>query len=302
MNNTYNIFGLTILSEIPLPATPIEYPPSKIAPDVIVSYGETPEELPSPQTKGRRFQSAPGQFLLRIESLARYYVRNGREITVTAIPGAEEEKILIFLMGSAFGALLHQRSILVLHASAISIENAAIVFMGPSGIGKSTLAAGFHKRGCQFLADDVCAIALTNGKPAVIPGFPRLKLWPDTLNLLGRNRAELRSVSMAPHRVKYFLPVQSPHEIPVPIKTAFLLDRVRSESFILAPLAGLAKVDSLIAHTYRLGFLQGTGTREGHFRQCAAVSDQIGIYRVSRPENGPTLDDLMDFIERSFYE
>ena len=79
------------------------------------------------------------------------------------------------------GALLHQRNILILHGSAIKVNGESVIFVGPSGVGKSTLAAGFTKRGYPFLVDDVCALSVGCNHPLVIPGFPRLKLWADTL-------------------------------------------------------------------------------------------------------------------------
>jgi len=57
-------------------------------------------------------------------------------------------------MGSAMGALLHQRNILALHAGTIAVNGGSVIFCGPSGIGKSTLAAGFRRRGYPNVAGD----------------------------------------------------------------------------------------------------------------------------------------------------
>ena len=197
MHNTYYIFGLNIASVVLLPSRPVHHLQPDATPDVIIEYGKTPPELTNPRIKGVRYQAAPSEFLLWVDNVARYYVRDGNQITIMPEAGANDDDILVFLMGSAMGALLHQRNMLVLHAGAIAVNGESVIFCGRSGIGKSTLAAGFHRRGYPFLADDVCAITTHNGRPAVIPGFPRLKLWDDVLKRLNTDKDELKSVRWA---------------------------------------------------------------------------------------------------------
>jgi len=54
-------------------------------------------------------------------------------------------------MGSAMGALLRQRNILPFHGSYVEVDGEGVIFVGPSGIGKSAIAGGFHKRGFALL-------------------------------------------------------------------------------------------------------------------------------------------------------
>jgi hypothetical protein len=300
MDKTYHIFGLNILSSIPLPARPIADPYCELAPDVVIEYGDTPDKLVNPQSKGVRYQAAPGEFLLNVDPVARYYVSEGRRIVISPAPSAEKERILIFLMGSAIGALLHQRNILVLHAGAIAMHDKSIIFSGNSGVGKSTLAAGFHKRGYPFLADDVCAIAIINGKPAVIPGFPRLKLWADVLKKLDKDKDQLKSVRWTQGLDKYFLPVDPLHKNPVPLKSVFVLETTNTDKMEVTVLKGKGKIEPIINNTYRLRFLNGLGGKKDHFRQCAAVAANTYIHKVVRPHKGFLLNELMDMLEANF--
>jgi hypothetical protein len=298
---SYCIFGLNIDSHIPLPAPPAGLTDG-LSPDVVISYGETPGQLADPRTKGVRYQAGPGEFLLRVDSVARYYVRQGTHIVVQPDSGVGEEEILIFLMGSAMGALLHQRSILVLHAGAISVNgnNQSVLFTGHSGVGKSTLAAGFHKRGYPILADDVCAIAVTDGKPAIVPGFPRLKLWADVLKRLDKEKGELKSVRWTKGLQKYFLPVEPLHKDPVSLKSVFILTTTNTDKMEITPFKGGEKIEPIINNTYRLRFLNGLGGKEEHFRQCAAVATHTNVWKVIRPDRGFLLPELMDMVEANF--
>jgi hypothetical protein len=300
MENTYHIFCLNITSVIPLPAFPFLLSLEGVTPDVVIEYGKTPETLIHPQIKGVRYQASPGEFLLHVDGVARYYVQDGRTITIMPEADVGVDDILLFLMGSAMGALLHQRKVLVLHAGAIDVDGESVIVAGPSGIGKSTLAAGFHQRGYPFLADDVCAITTANGRPAVIPGFPRLKLWADVLKKLRTDKNELKSVRWGKDLEKYFLPIDSIHDAPVPLKSVFVLETTNIDKMEITMLKGAEKIDPLIGNTYRMRFLQGLGGKKEHFQQCAAVAASADVYRTVRPNKGFLLNELMDLVEATF--
>lgn len=300
MATVYQIFGLNITSVIPLPALPVFHRQLDSTPDVVITYGETPETLANPQFKGVRFQAGPGEFLLRVDGVARYYVKDGRRITIMPEAVANEDDILVFLMGSAMAALLHQRNVLALHAGAIAVNGEGVIFTGPSGIGKSTLAAGLHQRGYPFLADDVCAITTANGRPAIIPGFPQLKLWADTLKRLNMNKSALKCVRWGKDLEKYFLPIESIHNSAVPLKSVFVLETTNTNKMEITVLRGGAKIDSLIDNTYRLRFLAGLGGKKDHFKQCAALAANAALYRTVRPRKGFLLNELMDMVEARF--
>ncbi len=300
MEDRYKIFGLNVMSEIRLPALAILDNSRHLAPDVLIEYGDTPDHLEDCRSIGTHLQVAPGKLLLSIDSVARYCVSGGNHITITPTPGATPESILIFLMGSAIGALLQQRKILVLHAGAITAKQSGMVFLGPSGIGKSTLAAGFHHRGYPFLADDVCAVDTTNEIPSIIPGFPRLKLWSDALKRMGKHKDSLTSILSRGDLEKYLLPVDHQHETPIPINALFNLEVMDTKSVDITPLSGMAKIHPLIGNTYRPAFLDGLGIKKDHFQQCAAVAARVSVYQVTRPRQGFLLDELMDALEAKF--
>jgi hypothetical protein len=300
MTNLYHVFGLTIASAIPLPALPAPDSGRDIAPDVVILYGSTPAALANPRFRGARFQADAGEFLLRVDGVGCYHVQNGDKITIMPEEGAGEDDVLVFLMGSAVGALLHQRNTLALHAAAIQVNGGSVIFTGPSGIGKSTLAAGFYRRGYPFLADDVCAVTTSGGKPAVLTGFRHLKLWADILNKMEMDKGGLRKVRWGKDLEKYFLPVDDAIAAPVPVKSVFVLETTNTDRMELTALPASKKVDPIIDNTYRLRFLQGLGGKEDHFKQCAALAAKADVYRTTRPEKGFLLKEMMDLVEERF--
>ena len=98
---------------------------------------------------------------------------------------AREADIPIFILGTVFGILLHQREQIVLHASAVRVNGKAVLFCGPSGAGKSTLAAALAQRGYPLVTDDFCTLTVDGaGAPLVHPDGRQLKLWAQAIDRL----------------------------------------------------------------------------------------------------------------------
>src|SRR6202011_5530874 len=145
--NGYAVFGMSIASEAPLPELPsLGLTP---APDVSICF----ETLPSPPASAAGPLHCVGEdTYLKAKDVGRFRIRRGREIAIDPLPGVSERDIRLFLLGPVLGLLCHQRGLLPLHASAIVADGRAVAFAGPSGIGKSTLAACFQDRGYEVLS------------------------------------------------------------------------------------------------------------------------------------------------------
>ena len=293
----HQAFGLQIASCLPLPAF-LESDGDQC--DVTIRYGAAPEELPEAVWKGVRFQAAPGRLLLIVDDVARYLVRDGREIVIDRAPGATDDDVRLFLQGSAFGALLQQRGLLALHASAIAVGEGAVVFMGPSGIGKSTLATAFHQRGYTVLTDDVCVVDFdAGGAPVVVPAYPQLKLWRDALEKLELDPSVLPRIR--PKLEKRALPVREAFRTtPRPLRRLYMLDRSNEPEIHLTSLQGSDKFLAIQAFTYRVQFLEALARKVDHFRQAGALAAACPVVRVSRPAKPYLLDELVARLEDDF--
>ncbi len=82
------------------------------------------------------------------------------------------------LLGPALMLALSSRGIFGLHASAILCGSGAVLLLGPSGSGKSSMARYAKTEGSLRLTDDVSPVVLTDSGARVLPRFPQLKLSP----------------------------------------------------------------------------------------------------------------------------
>jgi hypothetical protein len=275
--STYSLFSLVIASELALPELPPA--PARAAADAIVRRGS----IDRPHAHAGYSPCEDGATLLTVTDVGRFLIRDGREIVIDA-PDAPERNVRLFLLGSAFGALLHQRGLMPLHANAVVIEDRAFAFCGHSGAGKSTMAAWFHDRGAPILADDVCVIGFDgDGAPQAYPGIPRLRLWRQALVETGRLADDFERSFDALD--KYDVPVSSQNRPdPAPLAAIYLLDRGAPvlEAGTIERLTGVAAVETLVSNTYRGAYLRTIGGTGAHLSACARIARSVPVFRAAR--------------------
>lgn len=234
----------------------------------------------------------PQEFWMDISDVARFLIRDGREILIDPLPGIDEESIRVFLLGSAFGALLFQRGFLVLHGNAIKVGNQCMICVGDSGAGKSTLAAGLMQRGYSILSDDVVPV---DSEHRALSGFPRIKLWQETADRLKISTQGLRRIRPDMEKFNFPLGQQFADEA-LPIRWVYVLASHDSNDFKIESIQGMERFAYLHSNTYRMNFLEGMDLQPIHLKLCSALSSKIRLVRVTRPANGFELDALMDCI------
>jgi hypothetical protein len=283
----YSCFDFRLRSAFPLD----ELTPAEDAADprpvVDVRLGLLPEVLPGGRMTDCGLQIADGAVMLTEKGVARYLVDSGHEIVVDPFPGAPQRNIRLYLLGSALGILCHQRGLLPLHANAIVAGGAAVAFAGPSGVGKSTLAAHFQRAGYEVLCDDVCMIRFdAAGQPFAWPGLPRLKLWGDAAKAFGIDHHGFEPVYE--EMDKYNVPLrqaggQPAVARPIPFRRLYVLSRADDGGAgAIVQLRGQRAMEAVMAQTYRGLYLDSMGLRGRHFRHCAALLAHADVYAATR--------------------
>jgi energy-coupling factor transporter ATP-binding protein EcfA2 len=221
-------------------------------------------------------------------------VRGGREIVSDAIPGADERALRMAIVGPLLGVILAQRGRFVLHASTVAIDGGAVAFAGPSGRGKSTLAAALTRAGHPLIVDDMTVIDASGGIPCVQPGFPRVKLWPDSAEALAEDVGALPLVH--PERSKRSLRVaEAFHAAALPLVRCYLLEDGESEAS--SEIGGSDCILSLVRLTYQASWMHESGASGTNLLQCAALARSGVVRRLVRRRSFDALPDVIRFIE-----
>ncbi len=295
----YEAYGCRIDSELEFPELIEAGSAENSSPaDVRISTGVVPDALENPTGKGVLYQASANQFLLNMDGVARYLVQNGNEIIVEPAPENLAGDVRVFLLGSCLGALLHQRGMLVLHAGAVYTDRGAVLFTGPSGIGKSTLLGELLRRGYRMMVDDVCAVVVdAAGKPLVLPGYPRTRLWTDAAQKLEQDITGLERTRPGMEKYERQVPAQF-WDQPASLHRIYLLTSSNRDELRLDVEPRIRTFSIVLHNTYRRQFLDGLEMRAPHFDLVSAVSRASSVTRVVRPSQPFRLAELADLVER----
>jgi hypothetical protein len=283
MSNTYSYlaYGLGIRATMPLPGLVTV----ETGEEVNVRFGRVdhqPSEVPE---KGwKYFSPAPEEDCLFWQGVASFLVRGGNTIIVDPCPGLDERMLYLLLLGPVLAVLLRQREYLPLHASAVAVDDGAVLFLGSSGWGKSTMAAALHARGHGLVTDDLAAVRVDGNHPVVFPALPQLKLWPEALASLGEDPEKLPRWN--PHLEKRARLAAHKFSLsPLPIKKIYVLEE--GNALEILPLRSQETFMELVRHTYGSDYSLQTAIGVGsapHFYRCVSIANSITVCALRRPK------------------
>lgn len=293
----YTAYGLTIAADLPLPElTPV---PAEGAADVVVSRGNLDPPPVDALDKPRYIVHRDDGTYFYWSALGGLLVSDGNRIEYDLNDQGDLETLRLPLLGMGLGTLLHQRGLLTLHASAVSIAEGAVSFIGWKGAGKSTTAAGLHERGHQVVTDDVLPVHATREGSVVHPAFPQLKLDPSAVRALGHDPQDQRPTAPGqPKRV--FRPKGVDVEAVLPLHGIYLLDY--GPEIRCTRLDNLTAFPTVLSQTYATRFVGTRGTGAAHFQQLSLLLQTVPVFHLERPRRLEELNDLAAYIEQHVCE
>jgi hypothetical protein len=272
-------FGIDFQSEIALPEMRAGAAGHEAPVVIRLAEAPCPPGLAEVQSS---VHAGPQHFWMAVPGAGQILVAEGSTIIVELAAGATVENIRAYLLGSAIGALMHQRGLLPLHASAVEIGGRAVLFCGHSGAGKSSLAWHLTRRGHPLLSDDICAIDVSTGTPRLWPGLINLKLWRDGLYAAGETHAGLSQV--LPDLDKYRLPSAALADFrSYAVDSIMMLARSEDDALSVAAVDSSERASALVSNTFRGQLVAPMGRQKTHFSQCIAMARAFRVFRLARP-------------------
>lgn len=123
-----------------------------------------------------------GDYLLRVPELCDFIFSPAtRRITVSPLVQLSGHSIEHLLLDQILPRVLAHVGEPMLHAAMVEIDGNAVLLLGDSGTGKSTLAAHLHEAGHRVHSDDCVLIRMSTGSASSLATYPSLRLNPDSL-------------------------------------------------------------------------------------------------------------------------
>ncbi len=206
-----------------------------------------------------------------------------------------------YLLGPVLGILLRLRGVTCLHASAVAFGDYSVALVGSAGAGKSTAAAAFARQGNGILSDDIVALEEKGADFYVLPAYPHLCLWPDSVSALYGSPEALPRFVPDWEKRRLALGEEGRFESrALPLRAVYILGKRRPEP---APcVENIAPQDaliSLVTETYANKILDRE-LRAREFALLGRLATRIPIRRIHAHEDAVRLEQLCSLICKDF--
>lgn len=290
---TYQSYCVGIHSKIELP----ELEPADSPADITVRIEEEPAEPFVTNGSEPNLEIEEGQVTFGWKDIGLFRIARGESISIRPLPDVPEQVLRLFILGSSLGIAMTQRAGCVFHASVVGLPEGAVAFVGEKGYGKSTMAASLHVRGHEMISDDLMVLDEVNGEFLVRPGFPQVKLWPDSAAAIGDDVNALPLLH--PNFEKRQRKVQRENRLTnAPLRAIYMLGL--GEEIEITPLPRQQAMLAMLPHWYgaRYGqeLIKSLGM-EKHFQNCHKLATRVPGFVLRRPASLEALPEIARRIE-----
>jgi hypothetical protein len=214
-------------------------------------------------------------------------------VAVYAAPKASATAIEEVLRGSVCSFCLLEHGFEPLHASAILWRGRCLAFAGPSGSGKSSLAAFLSRNGATFLADDVLPLRFRGSHVLAHSGLPQMRL-------AGRAARELGLLPRDFPEEKKTFPVRPTNPRPRPVQAVYLLHRRAPgrSAFAVQRLSAPQAFAALLAHS--ANWSQTAPWRlENQMRTLGWLAENVPVHQLQYPSRFSVWKDIAAILLRA---
>lgn len=285
----YQAFGLSIKSEIELPKLLAK--PKSTSTDVVINLANIALPNYSEDFSFKHCQLIDNKLCLDIPDVARFLISSNK-IIIDINKSADIQTVRLYLLGSGLGALMLQRDKLLLHGNAININGKGVVVVANSGVGKSTLAAEFFKRGHSLLADDVCSIGTSRN---IYPSYPYIKIWKNSIISLNLPDEDLEKIRE--HNDKFYYPLRQlfqPTELK--LSSIYILNKAKIIELKKRKISGIEKIQRLKNHFYRPLYSKRLGIHRQLILKLSQIAQEVPVTHITRPIDHFSAPEIADMI------
>jgi len=223
-------------------------------------------------------------YLLRFPELADFEIAsNGNTVRCWPVPGISEYTVQHLYLNQVLPLVLGKQGKLVFHASAIETVFGALVFMGESGRGKSTLAASFATNGFRFLTDDGLSVEEENNGYQVQPSHPSIRLWQDSQEALVAADVPIAPPVQHTSKARFLAGGDIAFCVEArPLQRVYFLGESTASAVEFQPMGPSEALIELVRHSFLLD-IEEQAMLARHFDRLARLVSTPIFYRLDYP-------------------
>jgi hypothetical protein len=232
--------------------------------------------------------------------------RVAADVIEAYLPERESGLAALRLLGPVLSYWLELRGLPTLHASAVSVDNCAILFASRHGGGKSGLAAGLVKAGASLMTDDMAVLEEKDCRWGGRPSYPLMRMWPDAAKyFLGSSYTDLplvqedsekRSVAVGEGGFGRFQETSSP------LTCIYLATRVEGMDAVeIQPVPRSEAVIELIRHSFSPRLMEAVGLQPARLNRLARLVRRVPVRRLIYPSGFERLEEVASQILRASF-
>ena len=225
----------------------------------------------------------PGYLLCYAEGTRFLVSQSGREVDAWWDDPLTDADVADYLLGGVIAFIARLRGLVPVHASAVVIDDQAVLFAGAAGAGKSSIASAFAVLGYPVLSDDVVVIDDTSGAIMAYPNRARLSLWPDSAtSLFSTTSLPTHSPVYAKRRLDLVEHGYRFHESPVQVGAICVLaGRTASDlGLTIRTLRPQTALMNLVSNTYG-NYLLDASMRSREFEVLGRLAEAVCVNELS---------------------
>lgn len=250
--------------------------------DVLLKETAEVSAVKNPVASGDMWHASGEEFSLQAPGVGAFYVRDGREVIFSVVPGADPEWVQLYLNGQVLVALLHQRKTISFHASCFVHDGRGMMMLGETGAGKTSLTMAFASAGAAFMSDDLTPVIFKEDMPYIWSLVRKIKLRVDSIDQLNISQSSLTDAEAGTGK-KYLILDKGAEEynkldIILKIETGEVDRPVFTE---LNPAEKFALLRSEICSWEILAGMPET--EAAYLQQLVKILDSVHFTRVTRP-------------------
>ena len=239
------------------------------------------------------FYRREDDYLVRFPQLGDFTVApDAQRIALCAVPGVAADVLEHLYSNLVIPLVLSHQNKLVLHASAVEIDDYSVVFAAASGRGKSTLAASFTADGHRFLTDDGAQLEQDGVGYLVRSNNPLIRLWGDSTEGLAFGSNSISRIESSSGKFMILdKNMASFCEDPRPLKAVYFLGDGDTESVSLTAISGGEAIVNLLGNSFLLD-VAGRDTLARHFERISLLARAPIFFRLDYPRRYDVLSEV----------